>query len=71
VLAAAAIAGILLAVAANYGGGSSRVGHVKLVTAVTATPATPTAQTDPFAAPGAKADYSVPPPSRTPLWCPR
>jgi hypothetical protein len=55
----------VLAVAGVFSAGASTIGHVRLVTK-TATPHTPNAQTEPFGAPSASADYSVPPPPGQP-----
>jgi hypothetical protein len=62
---AAAVVLIVLAAAGVFSG-SGTVGQVHLVTAASVSPATPNAQTDPFGAPNATADYSVPPPPGQP-----
>jgi len=69
-VAAVAIALILLAAAHIHNGGSSAIGQVKLETAPTVAPPTPNPQTDPFGAPSAKPDYSVPPPPGQPTMVP-
>ena len=61
-LAGVALLLIVLAAAGAFGGGAKTVGQVKVVTTATGSPATPSAQQEPFGAPSAKADYSVPPP---------
>jgi hypothetical protein len=66
---AVAIVLIVLAAAGVFSS-SSTVGQVHLVTAASVSPATPNAQTDPFGAPSAKADYSVPPPPGQPTLVP-
>jgi hypothetical protein len=69
VLVAIAIALIPLAAAGVYSAGASTTGHVKLVTTA-ASPPTPNPQMEPFGAPSAKADYSVPPPPGEPTLAP-
>jgi hypothetical protein len=68
------LAGFVLIVLAAAGllrrPGPSTVGHVRLETAATVAPASPDAQMDPFGAPGAKPDYSVPPPPGQPTLVP-
>jgi hypothetical protein len=60
---------IVLAAAGVYNAGASTVGRVKLVTA-TGTPSSPDPQMEPFGAPSAKADYSVPHPAGQPTMVP-
>ena len=57
---------LIVLAAAGVFSGSGTVGQVRLVTAASVSPATPNAQTDPFGAPSATADYSVPPPPGQP-----
>src|SRR3981081_2697171 len=57
---------LIVLAAAGVFSGSGTVGQVHLVTAASVSPATPNAQTDPFGAPSATADYSVPPPPGQP-----
>jgi hypothetical protein len=67
---AVVIALIPLVIAGIHNAGAKTVGKVRLVTTATATPSTPNKQTDPFGAPSAKADYSVPPPPGQPTLVP-
>jgi hypothetical protein len=67
-LGGVAIVLIVLAVAGVFSG-SPALGDVSLVTTST-TPKTPNAQTDPFGAPSAKPDYSVPNPPGEPTLVP-
>jgi hypothetical protein len=69
-LAVAALVLILLAATGVFSSGSSTIGHVKLVTTANTSPPTPNAQTDPFGAPGSKADYAVTPPPGQPTLVP-
>jgi hypothetical protein len=61
---------IVLAAAGVFSGGSSNVGHVKVVTSASPSPSAPSSQQDPFGAPGAKPDYAVPPPPGQPTLVP-
>jgi hypothetical protein len=70
VVAAVAVALIVLAAAGVFSAGASTAGHVHLETTATVSPPTPNAQTQPFGAPSAKADYSVPPPPGQPTLVP-
>jgi hypothetical protein len=64
-VAVVGLALIVLAAAGVFGPGSSTAGSVRLVTKSTPPPS-PNSQTDPFGAPSAKPDYSVPPPPGSP-----
>ena len=69
-LAAAAIVVVVLAAAGVFSAGATTGGQVKLESAATVSPPSPDAQTQPFGAPSAKADYSVPPPPGQPTLVP-
>src|SRR3979409_2592939 len=57
---------LIVLAAAGVFSGSGTVGQVHLVTAASGSPATPHGHADPFGAPSATADYSVPPPPGQP-----
>jgi hypothetical protein len=69
-IAAVGLALIVLAAAGVFSGGSSTIGHVKLVTTATTAPPSSNSQTEPFGAPSGKPDYSVPPPPGQPTMVP-
>ena len=69
-LAVVGVVLIVLAAAGVFSGGSSNVGHVKVVALPSPSPPTPSSQQDPFGAPGAKPDYAVPPPPEQPTLVP-
>jgi hypothetical protein len=72
VAAGVGVVAVILVVLAVEGvfSGSSTVGQVHLVTAASVSPPTPSKQMQPFGAPSAKADYSVPPPPGQPTLVP-
>jgi hypothetical protein len=59
---AVVIALVVLAATGVFSGGSSTLGQVHVLNTASVTPATPNKETEPFGAPSAKANYSVPPP---------
>jgi hypothetical protein len=61
---------VVLAATGVFSGGSSTTGTVHLVTTASVTPATPNKEMDPFGAPSAKPDYSVPSPPGQPTLVP-
>jgi hypothetical protein len=69
-LGAVATVLLVLAVTGSFTAGASTMGHVRLMTTPAAAPPSPDAQMDPFGAPGAKPDYSVPPPPGQPTLVP-
>lgn len=70
VLVAAGLVLILLAATGFLRRGSARIGQVRLERAATVAPPSPDAQMDPFGAPSARPDYSVPPPPGQPTLVP-
>jgi hypothetical protein len=68
-LAVVTVVLVVLAIAGVYSAGPATAGTVRVVT-VTQAPPTPNAQMEPFGAPSASSDYSVPPPPGEPTLVP-